>query len=454
MSNIALRKIFTILVEKLARLEVFFESKKEIQDKANINFLTSCEENLKEIKKELSSVFPIIKKTYDGYNLTADETKASLEIYKSCLHKFLELHSLSSHLPLNAIASETYIFLSDVLKIKQTFSEFNSRIVLLTQDFLTRNTHKCYTNLPFVSDIEKKPMALYLPLIENSNPLYWPLLVKNIFGNISSLKATTKKHYEEIIGQNKQLDQEKAKIAEKIALQMTYDIYSMKMLGPAYYYLFVEVGVFRSIAESKIRYLPTLAIREQILFDELAKQNFAYKAETTHNWFATLAELSDEMHTALGFKADISEIKPSLIQLAARLNKEAEEVIPEKVLFQCDDFCVSLAGFERLKNGILVASSTLEEISESKKFCKETKCQSSIAEKAEKVKEMPNSPQQIINAGWIYNEFASDDIIKKTIENNDLDYAPFKEHIKNTDALLLNSVEKSRIFEILMRKED
>ncbi len=454
MSNIALRKIFTMLMEKLARLEIFFESKKEVQDRANVNFLNTCEENLKQTKQELLAIYPVLIKTFEGYTVSSQETKEALEVYEKCLENFLELHSLSSHLPLNAIASETFIFLSDVLKIKKTFTEFDSRIVLSTQDFLTRNIHKCYTNLPFISDIEKKPMALYLPLIENSNPLYWPLLVKNIFGNLTSLRVAAKNHHEKLIGSKAQMSEEKRKITEKLALQLTYDIYSMKMLGPAYYYLFVEVGVFRSIAESKNRYLPTLAIREQILFNLLTEQNFSAKAEPTHEWFLTLAQLSDEMHSTLGFKVDISDIEPGLAELVNLLQKEAEEIIPEKYLFKCSDFCVSLAGFERLKKGILIASSTVEEINESKKYCKETLCEAGIAEKAEKLKEIPNTPQQIINSGWIYNESLSDDIMRETLENKNPDYKPFIEHIKNTDGLLLNSVEKSRIFEILMKKED
>ncbi len=453
LSNIALRKIFAMLVEKLARLEIFLEDKKETYDRPNLKFVISCEESLKEIKQDLLTIYPVLAKTFEGKVVSAEETQKALEVYKKCLDKFLELHSLSSHLPLNPIASETYIFLSDVLKIKKTFKEFDSRIVLLTQDFLTRNTHQCYTNLPFVSDIEKKPMALYLPIIENSNPLYWPILVKNIFGNIDSLKASAKKHYEELIGQKASLGQEKRKILEKIALQLTYDIYSMKLLGPAYYYLFVEAGVFRSIAETRIRYQPTLAAREQILFSELERQNFAAIAESTHKWFITLSELSDEMHSTLGFKVDFSDVQPAMDEIVARLTREAESVIPEKYLFKCSDFCVSLAGFERLKKGILVASSTIEELNKSKKQCKEALCEVNFTEKTEKLQELPNTPQQIINAGWIYSEYVYDDLLREVLKSPQLDYTPFIKHIKNNDTLLLNSVEKSRIFEILMKKE-
>lgn len=442
-----------MLVEKLARLEIFIESKKELQDKSNLKFVNSCIEHLAEIKQELHAAYPILEKTFEGFAISPEETQKTIEIYKKCLDKFLELHSLSSHLPQNPIASETYIFLSDVLKIKKTFKEFDSRIILLTQDFLTRNTHKCHTNLPFISDIEKKPMALYLPIIENANPLYWPLLVKNIFGNLTSLKVSAKKHYDELIAQKVQTDEERRKITEKIALQLTYDIFSMKMLGPAYYYLFVEVGVLRSIAESKVRYLPSLAIREQLLYNELVKQNFAAKIEPTHAWFQTLSQLSDEMHSTLGFKVNITDITPGLEELVNRLQKEAEEIIPEKYLFKCSDFCISLAGYERLKKGILVASSTLEEINESKKHCRETLCESKMIEKAEKLKEIPNTPQQIINSGWIYSESLNDDIMQEILKNKEPDFSPFIDQIKKTDSLLLNSVEKSRIFEILMKKE-
>ncbi len=443
-----------MLVEKLARLENFYENKMESQNSVNINFVISCREKLKEIKQELSSAYPVIVKTFEDKPISSEETENFLTVYKKCLDKFLELHSLSSQLPLNAISSETYIFLSEVLKVKKSFQELDSRIVLLTQDFLTRNTHKCLTNLPFISDIEKKPMALYIPIIENSNPLYWPLLVKNIFGNIEKLKAVAKNYYEELIGPKVKDDEEKRKVTEKLAFQLTYDLFSMKLLGPAYYYLFTEIGVFRSIAETKIRYLPTLAVREKILFDQLKNSNLADKAEDTHNWFITLSSLSDEMSFTLGLKTDVSDIKEELNTLVEKINEEADNVIAQKNTFRCNDFCTSLAGFERLKRGALIASSTSEEINESKKHCLNHICETGFSEKTEQHKELPNSPQQIINAGWIYNEYINDEILRKVIENKNLDYAPFIEHIKNKDGLLLNSVEKSKIFEFFQEKEE
>ena len=451
MINIALRKIFTMLVEKLARLENFYESKAKPQNNENTNFLNSCEKKLKEIKQELSTVYPVITKTFENQPISSEETENFLTVYKECLDKFLELHSLSAHLPLNAVASETYIFLSEVLKMKKSFHELDSRIVLLTQDFLTRNTHKCLTNLPFVSDIEKKPVALYIPIIENSNPLYWPLLVKNIFGNIEKLKTITKNHYEELIGQKIKNDKERRKVTEKLAFQLTYDLFSLKLLGPAYYYLFTELGVFRSIAETKIRYLPTLAVREKILFDRLKDLNLADKVKDTHNWFTTLSSLSDEMHFTLGFKTDVSDLKEELNTLIEKIDEETDNVIAQENTFKCTDFCISLAGVEKLKKGALITSSTIEEINESKKPCQNHICE---LDNIEKHKELPNTAQQVINAGWIYSEYINDEILCKVIENKDLDYTPFIEHLKNKDKLLLSSVEKSRIFEIFQQKEE
>jgi|GEM_PF-6142696 len=450
MSNTALRKIYSMLVEKLARIEIFYENKIQKQENVNKKFITSCQDNLKEIKQELSTVYPVLKKTYEETPISREEIDRAIATYKKCLDKFLELHSLSSHLPLDPIASETYIFLSDVLKIKKTFKEFDSRIVLLTQDFLTRNTHQCYTNLPFVSDIEKKPMALYLPIIENCNPLYWPILLKNIFGNIEILKASTKKYYEELIAPKVERDSERRKVTEKLAYQLTYDLFSMKLLGPAYYYLFVELGVFRSIAESKIRYLPTLSIRERYLYKKLEKENLDSKTQSTHDWFLTLSGLSDEMHSTLGFKIDISDIKDGIDELVKRVEEEANKVVSENNAYKCNDFCVSLAGYERLKKGILIASSTVEELNKCKEYCKEKVCSTNINEKSSKMQEIPNTPQQIINSGWMYSESLSDDIMYELIKNENLDYSPMINHIRSTDTLLLNSVEKSRIFEILL----
>ena len=274
-----------------------------------------------------------------------------------------------------------------------------------------------------------------------------------MFGNIEELKAVTRKHYEELIGQKVGQDEEKRKITEKLAFQLTYDLFSMKLLGPAYFYLFVEVGVFRSIAESKNRYLPTLSIREGLLYKELVRQNLAHKAEDTHKWFLTLSELSDEMHSTLGFKVDISDPMSGLDELVKRLNTEVINLVQEKSLFKCSDFCVSLAGYEKLKKGILIASSTPDELKAAYDRCQEDFCENKTNEDTEKLKEKPNTPQQIINSGWIYNEFVNDDIMHEVLKNNELDYSALINHIKRFDELLLNSVEKSRIFEILLRED-
>ncbi len=449
MNNITLRKIFTMLVEKLARLENFYNKNVESQDKVNVKFINTCQQSLKEIKQDLFAVYPLLIKTYESKPISQTETEKSLTVFKNCLDKFLELHSLSAHLPSNTIVSETYIFLSEVLKTKSSFKEFDSRIVLLTQDFLTRNTHKCCTNLPYISDMEKVPLALYLPVVQSSNPLYWPLLSKNAYSNVDGLIAKAKSYYDELIGKQVQMPEEKRKIVEKLAFQLTSDLFSLKLLGPAHYFLFTEMGVFRSIAETKIRYLPTLAIREQILFNELKNINLSNIIESIHERFKTISKLSNEMHSALGFKVDISDIKDNLNEFVNKIILEAENIIPEKNFFNCDDLCVSFVGFEKLKKGMLIASSTREELEKIKDSYNLTE----YTDKITNIKEISNTPQQIINAGWIYNEFMGDDIMHKILQNKNLDYSPFIEHIKNLDNLLINSVEKSRINGMLLNED-
>ncbi len=418
--DIALKKIFGILIEKLARLDIVYEKKLAINDPANITFINECKNNLQEIKKDLC--FAIESK---------NDIEKALGIYKSCMAKFLERHSLLAHLPANVIASETYIYLSEILKTKATFKEFDSRIVMLTQDFLTRNTHKYTSNLPFVSDLEKRPVALYMPILQSTNPLYWPILVKNAFSNVEALRANTKKNFEELIGCKDEIPEETRRIAEKLTFSLMSDLFSLKLLGPAYYYLFAEMGVFRSIAETRIRFWPTLAIREELLYNELVKMNLDKKAGKTHKWFLALSELSDELHTTLGFKVGLEELGEEFEELVARINREINNIYNEQALFNENDLNISICSMEKLKYGILIPSSKIEG---EQKVC-------------------PNTPQQIINAGWIYREEVGEEILNIIIETNSTDYKPFIEDIKKLDGLLANSIEKSRITGMLLDED-
>ncbi len=420
MRNIAFRKIFGILIEKLARLDIVYENKLKIEDRENAAFISNCRQNLQKIKQELNTAIT-----------NSDNTEKALATYRDCMAKFLEMHSLLAHLPANVIASETYIFLAEVLNTKPNFKEFDSRIVMLTQDFLTRNTHKYTANLPFASDLEKKPLALYVPVLQSSNPLYWPILVKNAFANAESLRAVTKKHFDELIGNKKDIPEEKRKIAEKLTFSLMSDLFSLRLLGPAYYCLFAELGVFRSIAEAKIRYLPTLAIREELLYSELTRLNLNKKAENTHKWFVALSGLSDELHTTLGFKAGLDGLKEDFSALVGHINAEIKNIIDDSNLFREEDLNIGLEAVEKLKYGILIASSRKD------------------GEAGEK----PNTPQQIINAGWAYHEAVGDEILDIIIKSNTLDYTPLVENIKKSDSLLANSIEKSRLIDILLDED-
>lgn len=420
MSNSALRKIFNILIEKLARLDIIYESKLVIEDEANIKFINTCRETLRVVKDELASA---IEKQ--------DHLEKSLLIYKQCMDKFLEMHSLLAHFPANVIASETYIFLSEVLKTRSSFNDFDSRIVMLTQDFLTRNTHKFTSNLPFASDLEKKPLALYIPMLQSANPLYWPILVKNAYANADNIRIITKKHFNDLIGSKTEFPEEQRKIAEKLTYSLMSDLFSLRILGPAYYYLFAELGVFRSIAETKSRLWPTLAVREELLYGELVRLNLADKARDTHSWFVELSELSDDLHTTLGFKVGLDRMREQFNTLVQKLNNEIENVVDEKILFTENDFAVSKAAVEKLKYGILIASS----------------------QKDDNSGEIPNTPQQIINAGWLYREERGDKIANLIMQNNKTDYSPYIEDIKKLDSLLISSIEKSRLIDIFLDED-
>ncbi|MFH0703325.1 MAG: hypothetical protein V2B14_07325 [bacterium] len=451
MKNFAFLKIFLIFMEKIARLETFYEEKILTENNTNVELLKPCKISLNKIKAEILSNRQILLDCYENKLLSKDKVDKALLSLGKCVSGFLKLHSLLIHLSSNSVIPETFIFLEETLKKQEKLSDINLKIVLLTQDFLTRNAHKDFSSLPFLSEHEKMPTAMYLPILENTNPLYWVLLVKNVFLNLDKLKVDSKTIISNLI--EDKFNEEQQKIVKKLVGGLISDLFTIRLFGPAYFYLMIEMGILRSIAESDKRYLPTLAIREELIYNELIKLNLADKVENTHRWFNDLAGLSNQLHANLGFQIDLPDLKVFLSNLVDKLNEEVNKILDESVVFKTNDFQKSLVAYERLKDDILISSSYMFELNEIKtsyeKACNQTNGALNIYDYLNKLKEIPNTPQQIVNAGWIYKENTIDKAFLEFLSGN-VEFDFIGSYVKKLDDILIKSIETSRIHCVLL----
>lgn len=403
MINQAFRKIFLILVEKIARLETIYEEKINADNGTNIKFLNCCRQSLAEIKGDLLKNRQVLMKSYGDETLSLNEINQALYSIDSVLIGFLDLHSLLGYLPSNQVMPETFIFLDKTIKTQEKLSVIDERIVLLAPGYLARNTRSC---LSFFLEFEKY-LDLYIPIMESSNPLYWVLLIKNVFTNLDKLNINIEEKINKFI--SSEANTKNINMLQKLAFELVSDLFAIKTVGPAYFYFMIEQGVFRSIAESGNRFLPTLAIREKLIYNELKKLGLAENLENTHKWFISIAELSDNLSNTLGFKTELYGKDTFLNDLVDKLDGEINSILSEESLFNYSDLNNSTDLFEQLDKEVAGSVYT---------------------------------PQQVINAGWIYKENSSDKIFKDLLNDNSSDFSTLALQLNKLNNTLINILKQ------------
>jgi len=455
--NFALRKVFLILTEKIARLENLYNSKLADERIFGNDFITSCQRSLDKLKAEILQNKLILLESYSEKTLEDAKIQKVLSSLEKCITGFLELHSLLSYLPSNYVIPETGIFLNNVLKNHHNLCGIKSNI-LLSPDFLTRDTHKDLFELIFPCEIASNTLTLYLPIMESSDPLYWVILSKKIFAHTDKIRINPKLIADRLF-EERNINLEDRALLEKLAYELTSDLFTVKLFGPAYYYLMLELGTFRSIAESKKRHNPTLAIREELIYNELKKVSMADELAQAHEWFAELSRLSEKLHSILGFEFKRDNLLPLFNELMIALDREVSEKLEKSALFNEKDYKKSLQAYDRLNNDVLISSSYIHDIdnirNDYEKACKEPEESFNIYEHLNKFKEDPNTPQQIVNAGWMYKDNTTDKVFFDFLSN---DYGPanlglFPSYTTKLDNNLVKSIETLVIHKVLLNED-
>ena len=404
MFNFALRKIFQILTEKVARLEILYYEKL-IEGGPNHEFFMACQKTLDNIKAEILSNKELLLQSYH-YPLGEEHLGRSLFSVKKSIVGFLQLHTLLGYLPQNNVLPESFTFLDKSLNGNNKILETKSRYIFLTRDYLyeTQNFHDLVFNSEFANDL-----GLCIPRVENVNPLYWVLLVKNAFLNIVE-KMDLQTIVNEIIG-DRNLTSERRYLLQILGQKLVLDVFALRLFGPAYFYMMVEHGVFKRIAESEKIYLSTLAVREELMYEQLVKYNMADQANATHGWFTHSGKLAEPLYTAFGFREDYSDIKDLLNSLIERLNTEVVNKLGESALFIQADLDNSLTANHKLHHN-------------------------------EDITGILHNPKQIANAGWIYKETRLDKLFLEFLESENNDFSIIGNSFRNLDNTIITAISE------------
>lgn len=424
MRKFALRKLFTILAEKIARMDNHLE-KKHLEKYSE--FILLCQNSLSEIKTEFLKNKDLLIASYTEEDIPSDMLIDALLSLKKCTKGFLDLHSLLNHLPGHEISPETFVFLDETLK-----AHIKHHIVLTNHDYTLYNT-KAADN-PFFSKI-KNTYPLFVPTIDNTNPLMWSITFKNIFKN-SSLEEKIEKILDE-----SNISQEEVDSFKKLAHELACDIFGARIMGPSYLAMISEYEAFLA-CQNPLRYSDFL-IKEKIIIENI------FRNELTENTHAFTEELKSVYSENRKYPENV------LNKIAGLISQELDLLINKSFNFSNSDMIKCLSAAKRLDQQVFISADYVYDLDETRKYYEDVIKKSNkydVYQHLNQLKEIPNTSKQIINAGWIYKNKSIDQAFIEMLHSDD-EFGAMETYQQKLDDLLIKSIEISNIHKVLLSED-
>lgn len=428
MNNIAFRRIFTITAEKVARLELFLKSK--LTEEYN-EFIQLCLDSLDSLKEELLANSELVTASFEDLPLPADKAKTAISTIKSCLNGFMEIHTLLNHLPKNDVPSEIFILLDDTLK-----SHISHHMVLPAQDYtIDLDSRGCSA----IFSGTKDSLPLFIPTVEIHNPLYWCVTFKSVFNN-PAIEETISS-----ICEKADLPADITGKVKKFLEELAGDIFGSRIMGPAYFAMMSDFQLSSGILNNEK--LTELRVKQDILSDIIYKTDLNQKIA---NYTKALEELLVDK------TCYITGHYPFIKSATEMLSQKIDTILEKRFVFDSADMAKSIAAATRLEDEVFISSSYPLEISDIRKLyekaCEENNENFDIYEHLNRLKEVPNSSKQIINAGWLYKEKMTDKVVMEMLHAEE----PFDvlcAHLQKLNELLSKSIEISNIHKVLLKED-
>jgi hypothetical protein len=329
--------------------------------------------------------------------------------------------------------------------------------------FLERNLGKKFeSELKGVYSRLEKPSFLQenhsfiIPKIEFSNPLNWTILVHEA-GHLHSDMIKAIRDNPAIMPDNIQSLNEK--IIKNWAEEIFCDIYSISILGPAYFISFVSFALLSSLdygisADSELH--PAVVIRASIMIHYLKDNNLLFKSE----W--GIEDYTDIFYNWLINQSYIYRDRAeNTIEGLTKFNRNLRKIIKELDLCK---FSINEVESKNIKNlldklnkGVPIGSVCIENGSDSKEILKKANLnEMEIRTLKNSVSERGCKIWEILNTGWIYKleqsceigeqiffgeKYQNESIMKKINR--------YGEEIDFLDERLLASINTSQIIKII-----
>lgn len=424
------------MVEKIARFENLLDElgPGEGVPSALVN---SLKLKLNELKHQILAEKPFLLLLFSDKTSKEKDFSAKLEqVVYAPYRELCHLSQLLSNCLQGNVLPETYLLLQDTLS--EPFHADRSRQVILMVP--EGETHAKVAQARYgLADVKGHSLLLEpLSYLSRHNPLGWVGLTR-AFAN-------------QLYDQSSALESLRIQMKGPLAQEETFralvvHCLSLRLLGPSYYYYSVTEAL---LTQDRV----FLGLMEDALFYGLNHFNFINKSlvilhEATEKAPELFTEGSDE---------DSQPLEHFAKERVAEILRTVEKVIPNKCAFSDKNFHRSLQLQDRLGQEILLSSTKLyppEEVHEGLTSRLAAPRMSGekfpIYDYLTMVTETPNTPREIVNAGWVHKLDRAPVWLYNTINSSGLEgFDRLLDLVRRQDHLLVKSIETSEVHRVLL----
>lgn len=401
MKNNEFKKTKAILVENIIRLENFFNKKKESEI-----FTEFCLEKVSVLKN-------------DAIN------SKTLNEFKNIAEEFIKVEEYLSHFKNDEISYSALIFLEETLKKYGFINYYENAEFIPAQSFFSSS--KC--------SFKNKKTFIPISTFCNNNSVFWPYMVKQIAISFEPIE----------------LKAEDFSLCEGFA-ELFKDIYSdiiaVKMCGPSYYIAFIHFKTIKALTVNDSEDIKKLFIRHLFLYKNIKLVDSVKALSLYYEEFNKLLKSVANKQIVEDFEK-IEKCSESLIENVGTKISERLKPFTSYSSKDLKEAHKAINKFAELSFACADAENTISEIR--KEYNEGLNLnQSDIYLHLNKLKEIPFSPVNIINAECLYLNENIEKMIEKCVEFNNYEF--LNHFIGTLNDLAVKSIEINKIHRILINE--
>lgn len=413
------------VVEKIARTELLLQELAADSEAISPALVQSLQQKLDVLKTHVLEERVYINQLFA--DKTTPERNALEKLNQIVYGPYQTLSRLSqflnSYLQGNVLP-ETYVFLQDALSEKFSRQQQQQTVIFQNEGDVSQEA-------PFLLD---NVLIESVSILNKNNPLGWVGLVQRFVEDL---------YQQSSVAETLAFSKKGKTLDEKLLKPLATHLMALRLIGPAFY----SASVIQALLNQDAFFLYTL---EPALFYGINHLNFSDKN------LLILHEATEKSREVL-FPADKGSVKSIDTETLAVVLRQVEKLIPEKAAFTETQFHRSAQLQERLAQGILLSSSRLHRLEDVHEALtlkvsepQDPRADVPIYDILNMVAEVPNTPLEIVNAGWSHKLERASVWLYTAFNGTEEDgFERLLSLLNNQDQLLLKSIETSEIHRVL-----